>query len=129
MALTKDTIIKYQSGSSYVAFVGVTSVSTPDHSVTDVESTDLVSDAKEYEPGIGDGGKVSFTIKYTDASFTLVTGMRGTVTSFQVLFSDNNGFQFAGYINKVMAKADGPDKLLVLECEIKVSGDTTVLTP
>lgn len=123
MALTKQTVLQVQSGTSYVAIDNILTVSTPNLEVGDVEGTVLTSNAKEFEPGIQDGGSVSFTAKYNDTVFTTLTSLHGTTTGWKVLFSDDNGFGFQGYLKKLSAKSDGPDKLLTLEGEIKVSGE------
>ena len=128
MAKAKDTVLSVQTGTSYVDIIGLQSVTTPNFAITDVESTVLASDGKEFEPGIEDGGSVSFACKHSDESFAQLTALRGTVTGYKVTFSDTNGFDFTGYLNKLSAKADGPDKLLVLEGEIKVSGVITAET-
>jgi hypothetical protein len=128
--ITKDAILSHSAdnGSTWTSITPCEEVEAPEFAVSDIEITNLASAGKEFMPGLADCKKITAKIGYTSANLTLLTGLRGvtTTTLYKVAFSDTHGFTIAGYLSSVKCKLE-PDKHIVLEVEIKCSGDATVI--
>jgi hypothetical protein len=115
--------------SVYNDIAGVVHIGGPDATVTDVDISNLqsASVAKEYIPGMYDGGTVEVDINYDHLQWSTLYSLYRTLVGFKILFSDGSNWTFNGYINHF--NTDIPlDEQVTSPIGIKVTGKP-VFTP
>lgn len=80
------------SPENFVKVGGITDIGAPESSTTEIDTTDLESDAKESIPGLKDYGTITAQLKY-DPALAPVKDIEaladtGTVRNWQIRYSD-----------------------------------------
>lgn len=120
-------------GTNYVAIVEVVKIDGMDITITNTNFTHLQSPSgfKEFKPGMGDGGNVTYDINATKGQVnTFFSNLRVASMGFQLkwplLASETNAsnWQFSGHIDKMGAAYPDDDRILV-PMSVKVTGKPT----
>lgn len=99
----------------WTAIGEVTDFSGPDGTATEIDTTHLLSDAKEYLMGLPDEGSISLSINWApaDAGQLAVKAARKARTKkdFKITYSDKSTATFKGYVMGLSTDAAVDDKV------------------
>lgn len=107
-----------------VALGQVKSISGPKIEVDEHEITNLDSTAKEYTPGLPDGGEVEVEFFFQNAVVTTLSADFCDVATWTVVFPDafsNSTWTFDGFVKTLETEFSNEDPLM-LKVSIKVTG-------
>jgi hypothetical protein len=109
--------------SVYTLVAGVVGINGPDGTITDVDISNLQSPnvAKEFIPGMYDGGNVELDINFDGTQFSTLWGFYRTMQVWRITFSSGSKWDFSGYLNKLPTEIPLDDKVGA-PCSIKVTG-------
>lgn len=120
------TALQVSISSSYTNVANVYSIGGPQITVTDIETTILLSSNffKEFISGFGDGGTVQIEAYQDGAQMATLYGMLRVVQAWRIVFVDNSKWDFNGRINAIGSNIEREDAV-TMPFGIKVSGKPT----
>ena len=114
----------------FTAFAEVTSITPPEVTVDDIETTHLLSPNgwREYQPGLKEPGEASFEFNYTPGG-TAELLARGDIAAkvirnWRIVYPTGEYLQFYGYMRAFTGGDVTVDGKLSGSCTIKLSGST-----
>ena len=127
---SQGTRLEIRLGSP-VTFVNVAEVkdfTAIDGSAAEIETTHLLSTAKEFRMGLPDNGNLSFTCNYVKDDRGQ-TALRSAHVSrekqtFKMVFSDNSTIQFDGFVTTVPLSGS-VDGIVEESFTVRITGDVT----
>lgn len=119
----KGTILAYESGTSYIDLLEVTSCSDPKPSVDEVELTHFLSPDgyREFIPTWIDASEISVEGNYLADQTETLFGLIGVVTGWQLTKSDGSVWTFDGWIKQMENDNDYQSKCTT-KLTIRVTG-------
>lgn len=121
------TLLKY--GASPTTLTGVRRISGPNVEVSSVDTTDLSSTdaAREFIPGLIDGGQVEFELYADEAVIAALYALLRTETAWDLVFPLQSGeateaqWDFDGFITSIGEEVE-EDEAIIVPITIKVTG-------
>lgn len=94
--------------------------------ISAIETTHLASSNafKEFLPGLGDGGELSFTINYIKAQMTSLYALARTVSAFTLTLSDGSTLTGSGFFTSLGLAAPEDDRI-TQDVTVKITGKPT----
>lgn len=123
------------SPAAYTAISQVKDVTPPQLELGTVETTHLLSAAREFMPTIHDGGEVSFNLEFDPADaqhMALDTSWRAkTVETWRITMDDEDGtlIDFTGFITTFGIDQLTVDSVVMIPCAIRITGLPTITVP
>lgn len=122
--------ISYERGSTFVEVPRVRSVQFPKPVVSQIDITALDSAANSMESmgGMIDPGTVTFTFEQDATVYSTLYGMLGDTIGWKVEGPTalSQTFTFDGYLTSVDPGNVVPNELIIVTCEVKISGAVTL---
>lgn len=103
------------------------SITCPDAEQQIVEATHLGSSGRirEYLSGMVEPGSWSFSARWSKTTYDRLMDLKGLVKSYQIEFPDTSTAAFSSILTKTSCEVSGPDAVLDVKAEGKVSGAVT----
>lgn len=117
----------------YTAIPQAKDVTPPQLELGTVETTHLLSDAREFMPTIHDGGECNFNLEYDPANAqhaALFTSWSNkTVETWRITFSDTTTIIFTGFLTTFGIDQLTVDSVVMVPCTIRITGLPTITPP
>lgn len=117
---------------AYVDIAEITSLDGPNESVSSLDKTVLSSTAREYRPGLYDGGEISVGLYFdgADAEHKWLQGRpkARTIHKWRITIPTEpklTYIDFSGFVTEFAPGTSGPDEFVTANVSIKVTGDVT----
>lgn len=131
LAVDKTTI----PGATFATLLEITSIDLPSESVPSLDTTVLADTARQFRPGLYDGGEVGIEFNF-DPDNAEHIWLRGQVSARAMrawritIPADGVGTNawkcdFVGFLTEFAPTSGGVDEFLTVSATIKVSGDVT----
>ena len=135
-SLGTELFMETDTPGTYVKIGNVVNVGVPGPERTEIDATDLDSDAEESLPGFVNYGELAFTVNlnladpgqiaFFDDAQDPAAGTRG----FRIdMAQQDTRFEFDGYPRRFRPNAAGPRAMATADGAIRVSGAVTRTTP
>jgi hypothetical protein len=118
-----------QAATGWTDVAEVVEISPPEREKADISTFHMQSSGgvKTYRSGNEEPGEASISLHWDPTLATTLDTAFGVSKAFRVVFSDNTGRAFNGYIKKIGEKVEIED-LVMQEISVKVSGPVTKFT-
>lgn len=121
------TVLQLSISSVFTSQANITSLSGPNMSVHDIDSTILASPNlfKEFIAGFVDGGEVTVGARFLNTLMnTLYTNIR-VMNSWKIIFSQGSVWAFSGYIKALNGGEVPLEDDITVPFTIKITGQPT----
>lgn len=122
--ISNGTLLRYDSGGgSYTTISEVYELSLSGIQVNPVDFSHLNSDdtAREYKPGMIEGGDVTVGINYAETYMATLYGFLRTEKTFRIVAPDSSYWQFAAFISSIGNEYTLDDKITI-PITLKITG-------